>query len=203
MAQTLHLLHPMAPFVTEELWAELFGAPGGMLIAARWPELPASLVDPRAEAELSWLTRTVAAIRSARAELNVPPSARLVLQQHGASPATLASSPSTASWSGRMAGLAGIETEDRPVAPRSLQVVVDEVTYHAAVGDVVDLAKERARLEKEIAKLDAEAAKTDERLANPSFVERAPADVVEQLRERREELRAARERLAAALARIA
>src|SRR4051812_4190827 len=203
MAQTLHLLHPMAPYVTEELWVELFGAPGGMLIASRWPELPASLVDPRAQAELSWLTRTVAAIRSARAELTVPPSARLVLQQHGASPATLGLLAEYGELVGRMAGLAGIETEDRPVAPRSLQVVVDEVTYHAAVGDVVDLAKERARLEKEITKLDAEAVKTDERLANPSFVERAPADVVERLRERREELRAARERLAAALARIA
>src|SRR4051794_6647890 len=203
MAQTLHLLHPMAPYVTEELWAELLGAPGGMLIAARWPEVPASLVDPRAEAELSWLTRTVAAIRSARAELNVPPSAKLHLQVHGANAATWGLLRDYRELVQRMAGLDGIVLYDTPVARQSLQVVVDEVTYHAAVGDVVDLAKERARLEKEIAKLDAEAGKTDERLANPSFVERAPADVVEQLRERREELRAARERLGAALARIA
>src|SRR4051794_1825756 len=203
MAQTLHLLHPMAPYVTEELWAELFGAPGGMLIAARWPELPASLVDAEAESEISWLTRTVAAIRSARAELNVPPSAKLHLQVHGANAATWGLLRDYRELVQRMAGLDGIVLYDTPVARQSLQVVVDEVTYHAAVGDVVDLAKERARLEKEIAKLDAEAGKTDERLANPSFVERAPADVVEQLRERREELRAARERLGAALARIA
>src|SRR4051794_19417449 len=203
MAQTLHLLHPMAPYVTEELWAELFGAPGGMLIAARWPELPASLVDAEAESEISWLTGTVGAIRSARTENNVPHSAKLRLQQHGASSSTIALLLKYGGLINRMAGLDGIDVYDRPVANQSLQVVVGEVTFHVPLVGLVDLAKERGRLEKEIAKLDAEAGKTDERLANPSFVERAPADVVEQLRERREELRAARERIVAALARIA
>jgi valyl-tRNA synthetase len=202
LAQTLHLLHPMAPFVTEDLWDKLFGAPGGMLIAARWPELPGSLVDPRAEAELSWLTRCVAAIRSARSELNVPPAAKLSLRQHGAGPRTLALLAGYGDLLRRMANLEGLALEEAPVAPRSLQVVVDEATFHAPVGDVVDLAKERARLEKEIGRSEAELAKVDERLANRDFLERAPAEVVEGLRERRAELAASLERLRAALARI-
>ena len=133
----------------------------------------------------------------------VPEAARAWLGVIGfaAKPGAVAMLPAADGTLDRALLIVGDKPE--PWDAASLQVVVDDVTYHATVGDVVDLAKERARLEKEIAKLDAEAGKTDERLANPSFVERAPADVVEQLRERREELRAARERLAAALARIA
>src|SRR3954454_3827669 len=82
LAQALHLLHPIAPFVTEELWQELFDQPGGMLIRSPWPRLDESLVDPVVEAELGWLVRLVDAVRAARTELNVPPRARLTLRQH-------------------------------------------------------------------------------------------------------------------------
>jgi valyl-tRNA synthetase len=194
----------MAPFVTEELWARLFGAPGGMLIQARWPELPTgTLVDPAAEAEIGWLTRTVGALRAARGELNVPPAARLRLRQHGAQPRTLALLERYSGLIGRLAGLAELELADVPVARQSLQVVVDEVTFHAPVGDVVDLGRERVRFEKEIGRLDAEEAKAAAKLANADFVARAPAEVVEQERERLQEFREQRERLRQALTRIA
>ena len=66
LAQALHLLHPIAPFVTEELWQQLFDRPGGMLIGAAWPRLGGELVDAEAEAELGWLVRLIGAIRAAR-----------------------------------------------------------------------------------------------------------------------------------------
>lgn len=203
MARILHLLHPMAPFVTEELWASLFAAPGGMLIDARWPEVLPELVDPEAEAEISWLTRLVGAVRSARTELDIPAGARLRLRQHGADARAVARLARFAEPMRRLAGLDAVEAEEAPVAPRSLQVVVDEATFHAHLGEVVDLAKVRARLEKETARARGDLAKTDERLANPDVLARAPAEVVDGLRERRGELSATLERLGQALARIA
>ena len=179
MARLLQLLHPMAPFVTEELWERLFEAPDGLLITSVWPELSTDLIDPEAEAELSWLTRTIGAIRSARAELNVPASAALRLRQHGASPRSVELLQKHAASIRRLANLGELELEDAPVAPQSLQVVVDETVLHAPVGDVIDLERERARLQKEIGRAEAELARTDERLANEAFLARAPAEVVE------------------------
>ena len=120
LAQALHLLHPLAPFVTEELWRELFGQPGGMLIRSPWPQLDQNLVDPVAEAELGWLVRLVGAIRAARTELNVPPGARLALHQQGAR-----SDPGLARAASRSDPAAGaassaIELEDRLAPPKAL-----------------------------------------------------------------------------------
>ena len=203
LAQALHLLHPIAPFVTEELWSSLFGRPGGtMLIAADWPRLGGELIDGEAEAELGWLVRTIGAIRAARTELNVPPGARLTLHQHGAGAVTLARLERHREAILRLARLAAIVLADGPVPAQALVVVVDETSFALPVGEVIDLATERQRLVKEIGKLDAEAGKLAQKLDNADFVARAPAEVVEQQRERLEEVRATRARLAQALERI-
>ena len=203
LARVLHLLHPMAPFVSEELWRVLFGAPGGMLIGAPWPTAEPDLADPEAAAELGWLTRTIGAIRAARAELNVPPAARLELLQHGASPTTLARLERHREPLLRLARLAGIDPTDRPPPGRSIVVVVDETTFALPVGEVVDLERERERLGRELAKAEGETARLEQRLADAGFLARAPAEVVEEQRERLAELARTRERLSAALARIA
>ncbi|MFO1074940.1 MAG: valine--tRNA ligase [Geminicoccaceae bacterium] len=203
LAQALHLLHPIGPFVTEELWSSLFGRPGGgMLITADWPRLGGDLVDGEAEAELGWLVRTIGAIRAARTELNVPPGARLTLHQHGAGATTLARLERHREAILRLARLETIVLADGPVPAQSLVVVVDEASFALPVGEVIDLAAERARLIKEIGKLDAETGKIAQKLGNADFVARAPAEVVEQQRERLEEATATRAHLAQALERI-
>jgi valyl-tRNA synthetase len=203
LAQALHLLHPMAPFVTEELWQRLFGAPGGMLIGAPWPELDAALVDPAAEAELAWLTGAISAIRAARSELNVPPAARLELLVQGASATTRGRLQRHAEALCRLARLAKVrEVAGEP--PRgSLQILLDEATLALPVGEVVDLEQERARLARETSRLDGEIERLGKKLEDAGFVDRAPAEVVEEHRERHAEALASRERLARALARIA
>ena len=202
LARTLHLLHPMAPFVTEELWRQLFDAPGGMLIEAPWPELPATLVDPEAEAELGWLLRLVSALRSARTELNVPAAARLRLLVGDALPATLDRLERHRDAIARLARIDAIEPHAAVTARGTLQVVVDEAVYGLPVGDVVDLDREAARLEKEIGRVDGDALKTTARLENAGFVARAPAEIVEQEHARLAELRLRRDRLVTALTRI-
>ena len=206
LERAVRLLHPIAPFVTEELWGQLFRRPGeGMLIVARWPELdPERLVDREAEAELGWLVRAIGAIRAARSELNVPPGARLALHPQGASPATLARLERHREAILRLARLGEIVPDDRPSPPppQSLVVVVDEASFALPVGHVVDLAAEKRRLEKEIGRLDGDAAKLRGKLGNADFVGRAPAEVVEQQRERLREVETTRGRLAQALRRI-
>ncbi len=202
LRQALHLLHPIAPFVTEELWQSLYGRPGGMLISAAWPQLEVDLVDAEAESELGWLVRLIGAIRAARTELNVPPGARLTLHQHGGSATTAARLERHRDAIQRLAKLDRIVVEDQPVPAQALNVVIDEATFSLPVGNVIDLAAEGKRLEKEVAKLDGEIAKIEQKLANADFVARAPVEVVEQQRERRDEAQAQRERLLQALRRI-
>ena len=202
LAQALHLLHPIAPFVTEELWLQLFDRPGGLIIDAAWPRLGGELVDREAEAELGWLVRLIGAIRAARSELNVPPAAKLTLHQHGASPVTRGWLERHAEAIQRLARVGDIVRDDSPVPPQSLVVVVDEATFALPVGAVVDLAAERLRLEREVGKLGTDIEKGRQKLANADFVARAPVEVIDQQRERLAEAEATRERLAQALARI-
>jgi valyl-tRNA synthetase len=192
----------MAPFVTEELWQLLFGAPGGMLIGGNWPELDSDMVDAEAGEDLGWLTRLIGAIRAARAELNVPPSAQLQLVVQGAGAPTRARLARHGEAVRRLARLATIVGTEDALPGASLQVVVDEATFALPVGEVIDIGRERARLEKEIARLDGEIAKLRQKLDSPAFVERAPAEVVAEQRERLADAEAMRDRLARALARI-
>jgi len=203
LANLLHLLHPLTPFVTEELWQRRYDAPGGPLIVARWPELPDGLIDAEAEAELDWLIRAISAIRAARSELDVPPAAKLALDVRDAGEATGRRLAEHRQALLRLARLAAIGTGDAPVPAGALQLVVDEATFVLPLGGVVDLEQERRRLGKELAKAQAEIARFDQKLANPKFLDRAPAEVVEEQRLRRAEALQAREKLAAALARIA
>jgi valyl-tRNA synthetase len=203
LAQLLHLLHPLTPFVTEELWLRRYGAPGGPLIAASWPELDPALVDGEAEAELDWLIRAISALRAARSELDVPPAAKLKLVVRDASPVTGARLAEHREALLRLARLAEIEVSQEPVPRGSLQVVVDEATFAVPLAGVIDLEQERQRLDRELAKAREELARFDQKLANPKFLDRAPADVVETQRARRAEVEQTRQKLEAALARIA
>jgi valyl-tRNA synthetase len=203
LAQVLHLLHPFTPFVTEELWERRYGAPGGRLIAARWPELPVTLVDREAEAELDWLIRLVTGLRAARSELGVPAAARLMLQVRDAGPTTRARLERHGEAIRRLARCAAIELAAGPAPRGAVQVVVDEATYALPLAGVVDLEQERRRLDRELAKAAAQLERFDQKLANPQFLDRAPAEVIEEQRARRAEAEQTRQKLEAALARIA
>ena len=203
LERILHLIHPLAPFVSEALWANVFAARGGMLIEALWPELDTrALVDEAASAEIDWLIRVVSGIRAAKNEVNVPAGAKLRLEVLGAGETTRARLATHDDAIRRLARLERITTTDSP-PPKSLQLVEGEATYALPVGDVIDLEAERKRLGREIEKLHGEAGKLKAKLANKSFLERAPEAVVEEQRERLAEAEATAARLSAALKRIA
>jgi valyl-tRNA synthetase len=202
LAQTLHLLHPLMPFITEEIWQQLAGSEGGMLIGADWPQLPPDLHDPEATAEMDWVVAAISAIRAIRTEVNVPAGARLSLFVKDAEPAATARLDRHGDHFARLARVSEIAAVDA-VPEGGVAAVVGGTTLILRVADVIDLGRERARLAKEIGRLDADLAKMGQKLANPAFLAKAKAEVVDEQREREADTRRDRDRLRAVYDRIA
>lgn len=203
--QTLKLLHPVMPFITEELWAEL-GKEGpardGLLIGAEWPVLPDAFIDAAAEAEIGWLVDLVGEIRGLRAEMNVPPSAKPPL-------AFVAPDAVTAERIARHRDLILTlgrvsEVGSADAAPTgAVTFVSGGSTIALSLAGIIDLTAERARLEKEIAAFDSDIGHVNKKLGNPNFVSRAAPEVVDEQRAKLAEAEAGKVKLQAALARLA
>jgi len=201
LRETAKLLHPVMPFITEEIWDKTgHRAEHGALIGQAWP-MPAA-IDAAADAEIGWLVKLISDIRSARAELNVPPSAKLKLLAIGSDATTKQRLATHSAAIERLARIEGINAAAAAAPKASLQIVVGEATYAMPVGEVIDLAAESTRLKKEIQKLGDEVGKIDAKLGNANFVSRAPEEVVEEQRERRTQAEQTRARLATALERL-
>jgi valyl-tRNA synthetase len=204
--QILVLLHPIMPFLTEELWGQTadLGATRAhrdFLMTARWPELPESLIDPAADAEIDLIIEAITEGRSVRAELNVPPSARpslLVVEANGDQRKVLEASAPLIGQLLRVSDVRFVDTAPEGAIP----YVVDGATLALPVAEFIDLAAERARLAKEVAGHGSEIDKLAKKLGNPDFVARAPEEVVEENRERLAEAEAAKAKLEAALSRL-
>ena len=201
--QTLALLHPVMPFITEELWAEL-GKEGParetLLIGSSWPELPDSFVDAGAEAEIGLLISSVEEGRSLRGEMNVPPSAKPVLYVNDATPHQRQIFTANSAAIGQTLRVSGIEFSTPPEG--SVPFVIQGVTLSLPLAGLIDLAAERARLTKEIAAFDSDIAHVNKKLGNPNFVSRAAAAVIDEQRAKLVEAEEGRTRLGAALSRL-
>jgi valyl-tRNA synthetase len=176
--QILVMLHPFMPFVTEELWNA--NERPYDLIVAKWPE-PQAQVDPRAKAELDWLVRLVSEVRSARTELNVPPSAKLHLFAAGASDETASRLDRNHAMLSRLARLQSIQLSSF-AGQGAAQVVVDETTFALPLEGVIDVGSEKTRLDKAAAAAEKERDSLSQRLSNPNFTERAKPEAVEKAR---------------------
>ncbi|MDP3896781.1 MAG: class I tRNA ligase family protein, partial [Mesorhizobium sp.] len=197
------LLHPMMPFMTEELWAHTAGegqTRGTLLCHAAWPK--PDFEDADAAAEMNWLVDLVSGIRSVRSEMNVPPAAIAPLVVVGGNAATAARLERHDSAIKRLARVGDISNAGE--APKgAAQIVVGEATFCLPLGDLIDLKAEAARLGKEIAKAADEIARIDKKLGNPQFVAKAAEEVVAAEREKRAEFEEQQARLQVALARVA
>ena len=196
------LLHPMMPFITEELWARTAGEGrerATLLCHARWPQ-PA-FEDGEAADEINWLVDLVTGIRSVRSEMNVPAGAVAPLVVVGAGQASRDRLARHDSAIKRLARVGDISFAAE--APKSsAQIVIGEATFCLPLGDLIDVSAEAARLKKELAKVADEIARIDKKLSNPQFVAKAAEEVVAGEREKREEFAATQARLEVALARI-
>jgi len=180
----LRLLHPFMPFITEELWSQ-FGDKGQRLINADWPKLE-GLDDKDAADEIGWVIGLISGIRSARSEMNVPPGAKIPMVLIGADKANrerLVAYGDLISWLARLDGMEAVDAGTPPPSG-SIQIVHREATVALPVGNVIDIAQEKVRLEKEIAKEQGEADKIGKKLSNEGFLAKAPEAVVDENKER-------------------
>jgi valyl-tRNA synthetase len=202
--QCLLLLHPVMPFITEELWAQT--AEGGparesQLIVAKWPDLPLSLVDKEAEAEINLIIDAVTEGRSVRQGLNVPASAKPALIVVEGGPAQIAALEANAALIGQLLRVSQVRRE--PAVPEgAVPFVVSGMTLALPVAEFIDLAAEIARLTKSTAELDKEIGKIGGKLNNPEFVAKAPEAVIEENRGKLAEAELAKAKLEDALARL-
>ncbi|HET9637970.1 MAG TPA: valine--tRNA ligase [Allosphingosinicella sp.] len=196
--QILVMLHPFMPFITEELWNA--NARPYPLIVAKWPMPDARALDPEAGPEIDWLIRLVGGIRAARAELNVPPGAKLPLHVRDAGGATRGRLERHEAALRRLARIETVSFDE--ASGGAAQVVVDEATYILPLEGVIDVEAERARLSKAAEAAEKERDSLAGRLANPSFVERAKPEAVEKARSDHAEKASDAEKYRAALARL-
>ncbi|MCB0256496.1 MAG: valine--tRNA ligase [Anaerolineae bacterium] len=187
--QTLRLLHPFIPFVTEDIWQQLragalaTGVPSGdgdwpeALIIASWPQTGKR--TKRIEADFERIQEIVRAIRNARAEYNVSPGRRIGALFSAGKHAELVQRELPV-----IAGLAGLDLEHTSVAEsleipaKAASTVAGGVTVALPLADLVDIDVELARLRKELANAQKMATSTAARLANPGFVNNAPENVI-------------------------
>ncbi|WP_298842762.1 valine--tRNA ligase [uncultured Roseobacter sp.] len=200
--QCMILLHPVMPFITEELWAAT-GTRDRMLVHAEWPAYTsAELVDADADREMNWVVSLIEAIRSARAQMHVPAGLYVPLI------VTEIDAAGQAAWARnevmikRLARVEALEEADS-FPKGTVSLAVAGASFGLPLADIIDIAEEKSRLEKSLGKLAKELGGLRGRLNNPKFAESAPADVVEETRANlalREEEEA---RLNEALARLA
>ena len=194
----LRLLHPAMPFITEELFRRLPGRADRTLVTAEWPAADAARRDEAAERDFGRVQALVDAIRAVRAEYGVKPG-RAVHTSVAALPGTwLDSIGPERAFIGR---IAKTTLDDAAVhGPAAQAVLPDGHAAAVALGDVIDVAKECARVRGELDRLDRQLAALAAKLANEGFTGRAPADVVQQEREKERQWTEKRGALAAKLA---
>jgi len=201
--QLLLLLHPFMPFLTEELWQRTAAAGqprDSALILAPWPDYE-GLGDAAARSEIDWIIELVSAVRSVRAEMNVPAAARIACLIAGANAETRRRASRWQAEIARLARLEGLNFVDR-VPEGAAQIVLGEAIVALPLAGVIDLAAERARLEKELERTAKDIAAIDSRLGNQGFLAKAPEDVVDEARDRRTDLEARQSRITQALSRL-
>ena len=203
----LKLLHPLIPFVTEELWLRLRGhlkRPGESIMLERIPEADDFVSDPAAEAEVEWLKAFVIAVRQVRGEMNISPSVPLTVRLAGPTQIDRQRVTAHMAYLRRLAGLTGIEyvEADAPLAGCAT-TLLGELRMLIPLAGMIDVAAEQTRLGKQRERVAADLAKCRGKLSNENFVANAPPEVVSREQARSQEFEQRLSQLDDQLARLA
>jgi len=197
--ESLKLLHPFMPFVTEELWerrAEGRAEAKGFLMHQSWPSTE-PFTDEAAAEEINWVIDMITELRSLRNDLGVPAGSKLPLTLVNAGAEIENRAMSHEDVLKRLARLEDISMTDT-TPEGAVTAVIGETMSALSVADIVDIDEARKRLDKELAQLDKDIKSTEGKLSNEKFVSRAPPEIVEENRERIRDWTTRREKLKAA-----
>jgi valyl-tRNA synthetase len=170
----LKLLHPVMPFVTDELWTALTGEESVMV--APWPRLP--FADPAAESELAAMMRLVTEVRRFRSDQGLRPGQRVPARLRGLADSLLASHED------RIRALLRLTEPPAGDFTPTAAIEAEGVTAELDTAGTIDLAAERRRMDKDLAAARKEADQARAKLANTSFTAKAPAAVIDKTRDR-------------------
>jgi valyl-tRNA synthetase len=200
----LKLLHPIMPFITESLWMQLPAAAGEeraeSLVIAPWPAHGTKWRNETAEAELDALRELIERVRSLRSEYDVPPASTIGIHLRDVSGALQAALGKERHALERLARVSRIELAGNGADGAGAHAVLRGGTeLFVPLADLIDIDRERERLQGEIGRLDDQIRAVESRLGNTQFIERAPAAIVDKEREKAASFRDQRERLATKL----
>ena len=200
--QCLILLHPIMPYITEQLWGDI-AERDKMLVHADWPQYTsADLATPSADAEMQWVIGLIESIRSVRVEMRVPAGAKIPMVQLQLGATGRAALARNSVLIQRMARIS--EISEASEAPKgAITIAVKGGTFCLPLADIIDIDAENARLSKAIEKLTKEVGGLKGKLSNEKFTSKAPPAVVEENRQRLTAASEEIEKLEAAIQRLA
>jgi valyl-tRNA synthetase len=179
LRQTLELLHPFMPFITEELWQHFPGT-GESIMLAPWPQADEAELDDVSEAEMALLMEVTKAARNLRSEVNVGPGKKadlVLLTDNEETKRMLEAGRDYLLGLASLQGLTIADTKSEKPA-QAVTAVVRDIEVYLPLSGLIDLEKERQRLQKDAAKVEQEINAIAKKLANPGFTGKAPAEVI-------------------------
>ncbi|HVN96624.1 MAG TPA: valine--tRNA ligase [Syntrophorhabdaceae bacterium] len=195
LADILKLLHPIMPFVTEEIYQRLPGHDAESIMISPFPHVKDSEIDEGSEAAMETIMGVVDVIRNIRGETGIAPNVRVdaVIRTNG----QRALLKSYEYYIKELAKVDGLAFTDGQAPEHAAVGVYKGIEVFVPLKDLIDVGKELGRIDKEILKIDEESDKIVKKLSNESFREKAPAEVIEKNRSHFEELSAKKEKLLA------
>lgn len=187
---SMKLLHPMMPFISEEIWQHL-PHQGKTIMLQKWPEYDSALEAEEDVRQMSVVMDVIKAIRNIRGEMNVPPSRKAELIVAANSEANYRALAAGAEYIENLASVSGLVLE-MSIASKpenAMTAIIRGVEIFVPLRGLVDVDREIARLKKEMNVLDKELARVEGKLSNKGFLDKAPAEVIEKERGKQAELR--------------
>jgi len=202
LTASLQLLHPIMPFITEEIWHKLPGVKGSIMVSS-YPRCNPEKSDGDAEGQMALIIDVVNSIRNVRWEMNVPPAQKVevILASRNARSREVLSQHRV--YVENLARAERITVADQAAKPESAATgVAQDVEIVMPLKGIIDFAEEERRLKKEINKLEKDLATVTKKLSSEDFLRKAPRDIIEKEKSKGQEINEKRERLLASLNRI-
>jgi valyl-tRNA synthetase len=184
LGKLCHLLHPIIPFITEEIWSHL-NPQGQALISEPWPQFDKSLSYPQASHDINWIIELITRVRSVRREINIPGGAMIDLWVTDDKPETRNKITQYEGLIKRLARLQNIEIGNNFDASKGVaQFIVEGTVVMIPLGELIDIGAEKDRLQKSLEKAESEITALSKKLENEEFIKNAPEDIIAKNQER-------------------
>ena len=174
--QCLILLHPIMPFITEELW-ETLSQRNEMLVHCDWPEFDSALIDHAADLEMNWVVNLIESIRSARAQLRVPAGLKIPMIFLKMDSEAKQAWENNSEMIQKLARITELTSAD-DIPKGSIAISAKGASFALPLEDIIDVDEEKKRLSKSLDKLQKEISALKGRLQNSKFIESAPEEVI-------------------------